>query len=99
MIRVKLPVHLRTLAQVEGDEVQIEVEGEVTPKAILDALEAQYPMLKGTIRDHGTGQRRAYLRFFACKEDLSHQPADTPLPEAVASGKEPFLILGAISGG
>lgn len=98
MIRVTLPVHLRTLAQAEA-EVQIEVEGEVTRRSILDALEARYPMLKGTIRDHNTGQRRAYLRFFACQEDWSHESADAPLPEAVASGEEPFLIIGAIAGG
>lgn len=98
MIRVKLPVHLRTLAQT-GAEVQVEVEGTATPRTIIDALEARYPMLKGTIRDHNTGQRRAYLRFFACQEDLSHMSADKPLPEAVAAGEEPFLIIGAISGG
>ena len=98
MIRVKLPVHLRTLAQT-GDEVQVEVQGAVTPNSIIGALEDQYPMLKGTIRDHNTGQRRAYLRFFACQEDWSHHSADDPVPAAVASGSEPFLIIGAISGG
>jgi molybdopterin synthase sulfur carrier subunit len=95
MIRVELPQHLRTLAHV-GREVQLEVEGPVTLCSVLDALEARYPMLRGTIRDHGTQQRRA---FFACEEDLSHQPPDSLLPEAVASGKEPFLIIGAIAGG
>ena len=98
MIRVELPQHLRTLAHV-GREVQIHVEGPVTQRSVLDAIEAEYPMLKGTIRDHGTQQRRAFLRFFACEEDLSHEPPDSPLPEAVASGKEPFLIVGAIAGG
>jgi hypothetical protein len=97
-IRVELPQHLRTLAHV-GREVQIQVEGPVTQRSVLDAIEAEYPMLKGTIRDHGTQQRRAFLRFFACEEDLSHEPPDSPLPEAVASGKEPFLIVGAIAGG
>jgi molybdopterin synthase sulfur carrier subunit len=97
-IRVELPQHLRTLAHV-GREVQIHVEGPVTQRSVLDAIEAEYPMLKGTIRDHGTQQRRAFLRFFACEEDLSHEPPDSPLPEAVASGKEPFLIVGAIAGG
>lgn len=98
MIRVLLPQHLRTLAHV-GVEVQLEVEPPVTTRSVLDALEARYPMLKGTIRDHGTQQRRAFLRFFACEEDLSHEPPDAPLPEAVSSGKEPFLIIGAIAGG
>ena len=98
MIRVELPQHLRTLAKV-GREVQLEVEGPVTQRAVLDALEARYPMLCGTIRDHVTQQRRAFLRFFACEQDLSHDPPDTPLPEPVASGKEPFLIIGAIAGG
>ena len=97
-IRVELPQHLRTLAHV-GREVQIHVEGPVTQRSVLDAIEAEYPMLKGTIRDHGNQQRRAFLRFFACEEDLSHEPPDSPLPEAVASGKEPFLIVGAIAGG
>jgi hypothetical protein len=98
VIRVELPQHLRTLAHV-GQEVQLEVEGPVTQRAVLDALEARYPMLRGTIRDHGTQQRRAFLRFFACEEDLSHELPDSPLPDAVASGKEPFLIVGAIAGG
>ena len=98
MIRVVLPHHLRTLAGVGGD-VELEVEGAVTQRSVLDALEARYPMLRGTIRDHGTLERRAFLRFFACEEDLSHEAADAPLPEAVASGKEPFVILGAIAGG
>ena len=98
MIRVMLPQHLRTLAHV-GAEVSIEVEGSVTQRSVLDALESAYPMLRGTIRDHGTQQRRPFLRFFACEEDLSHEPPDAPLPEAVASGKEPLLIIGAIAGG
>ena len=97
MIRVELPQHLRTLAHV-GREVEIEVDGAVTQRSVLDALEARYPMLRGTIRDHGTEQRRAFLRFFACEEDLSHEPPDSPLPAAVASGTEPFLIIGAIAG-
>ncbi len=98
MIRVILPQHLRTLART-GAEVQLEVEGPVTQRSVLDALEARYPMLRGTIRDHVTQQRRAFLRFFACEEDLSHEPPDAPLPDAVASGKEPLLIIGAIAGG
>jgi len=98
MIRVILPQHLRTLAQV-GSEVQLEVEGKVTQRSVLDALEARYPMLHGTIRDHVTQQRRPFLRFFACEEDLSHEPPDAPLPDAVASGAEPLFILGAIAGG
>jgi molybdopterin synthase sulfur carrier subunit len=98
MVRVVLPFHLRNLAHVEG-EVKLDVAAPVTPRSILDALEAQYPMLRGTIREHGTQQRRAFLRFFACEEDLSHQSPDTPLPDAVASGKEPFLVIGAIAGG
>jgi hypothetical protein len=98
MIRVVLPQHLRSLASV-GGEVQLEVEGQVTQRSVLDALEARYPMLCGTIRDHVTKQRRPFLRFFACEEDLSHDPPDTPLPEPVVSGKEPFLIIGAIAGG
>ena len=97
-IRVVLPQHLRTLAHV-GAEMQLEVVSPVTQRSVLDALEARYPMLRGTIRDHVTQQRRAFLRFFACEEDLSHELPDTPLPEAVASGKEPFLIIGAIAGG
>lgn len=98
MIRVELPQHLRTLAHV-GREVKLEVEGAVTQRSVLDALEARYPMLRGTIREHGTLQRRAFLRFFACQEDLSHELPDSPLPDAVVSGKEPFLIVGAIAGG
>lgn len=98
MIRVILPGHLRTLARVEG-EVELKVEGVVSQRTVLDALEARFPMLRGTIRDHVTQQRRPFLRFFACQEDLSHEPPDAPLPEAVAAGTEPFLILGAIAGG
>ena len=98
MIRVVLPYHLRTLARVEG-EVQLEVAGPVTQRSVLDALEARYPMLRGTIRDHVTLQRRPLLRFFACEQDLSHEPLDTPVPDAVATGAEPFVILGAIAGG
>jgi hypothetical protein len=98
MIRVVLPPHLRTLARLNGD-VELQVEGPVTQRSVLDALEARYPMLRGTIRDHTTGQRRPFLRFFACEEDLSHEPPDAPLPEAVASGEEPFWIIGAIAGG
>jgi sulfur-carrier protein len=98
MIRVQLPAHLRTLARVEG-EVTLEVEGAVTQRSVLDALEARYPMLRGTIREHETHKRRAYVRFFACEEDLSHESPDTPLPDAVASGREPFVVLGAIAGG
>jgi len=99
MIRVELPQHLRTLARVEGHEVTVEVEGPVTQRSILDALEARYPVLRGTIRDHVTQQRRPFLRFFACCEDYSHESPDAPLPEEVASGKEPFMIVGAIAGG
>jgi hypothetical protein len=98
MIRVELPAHLRTLASV-GREVRVEVRGEVTQRSVLDALERQYPMLRGTIRDHVTLERRAFLRFFACQEDLSHEAPDTALPAEVASGSEPFLIIGAIAGG
>jgi hypothetical protein len=98
MIRVVLPPHLRTLAQVRGD-LELEVANPVTQRSVLDTLEARYPMLRGTIRDHVTQQRRPFLRFFACEEDLSHQPPDAPLPDAVASGKEPLVILGAIAGG
>lgn len=98
MIRVALPYHLRTLAKVD-DEVQLEVTGQVTQRSVLDALEARYPMLRGTIRDHVTGQRRSFLRFFACGEDLSHEPPDAALPEAVATGAEVFLVVGAIAGG
>ncbi len=98
MIRVTLPAHLRTLAQVDG-EVELDVRGEVTLRAVLDALEARYPMLRGTIRDHSSGRRRAFIRFFACEQDLSHEPADTVLPAAVAAGDEPFLVVGAMAGG
>lgn len=98
MIRVLLPFHLRNLARVEG-EVELEVAGPVTQRTILDALEAKYPTLRGTIRDRDTGRRRALLRFFACEEDLSNDSPDTPLPDAVASGKEPLWIVGAIAGG
>ena len=98
MIRVTLPAHLRKLAQVEG-EVMLDVDGPVTQRSVLDALEVSYPMLRGTIRDHVTQKRRAFVRFFACGEDLSHEPAEAPLPDAVASGAEPFMIVGAIAGG
>jgi len=98
MIRVVLPPHLRTLAKVAGD-VELEVAAPVTLRAVLDTLEARYPMLRGTIREHATQQRRPFLRFFACEEDLSHEPPDTPLPEAVVSGAEPLFIIGAIAGG
>ena len=98
MIRGILPFHLRTLAHV-GSEVTLEVEGPVTQRSVLDAIEARYPMLRGTIRDQVTQQRRSFLRFFACEEDLSHEPPDAPLPDAIASGKEPFIIIGAIAGG
>jgi molybdopterin synthase sulfur carrier subunit len=98
MIRVVLPAHLRTLAKAHG-EVELEIQGPVTQRSVLDALEARFPMLSGTIRDHVTQQRRPFLRFFACEEDLSHQLPDAPLPEAVASGAEPLLIIGAIAGG
>ena len=98
MIRVVLPAHLRTLARVDG-EVQLEVEGQVTQRSVIDALEAKYPTLRGAIRDHVTLQRRPFVRFFACEEDLSHEPVDAALPEAVATGAEPFLVVGAIAGG
>jgi hypothetical protein len=98
MIRVELPYHLRTLAQVSGP-VTLEVEAPVTLRRVLDALEERYPVLRGTIRDHDTQQRRAFLRFFACEEDLSHEPVDQPLPEAVATGNEPLIVVGAIAGG
>ena len=98
MIRVVLPHHLRNLARV-GDEVEIEVEGTATQRSVLDAIEATYPVLRGTIRDRLSLQRRPFLRFFACEQDLSHEPPDDPLPEAVAAGKEPFLIVGAMAGG
>jgi molybdopterin converting factor small subunit len=98
MIRVVLPAHLRTLADVDG-EVELDIEGQATPRVVLDALEARYPMLRGTIRDHETQKRRAFLRFFGCGEDLSHEPPDAPLPDAIAVGAEPFLIVGAMAGG
>jgi molybdopterin synthase sulfur carrier subunit len=98
VIRIELPQHLRTLAHV-GREVELDVEGAVTQRSVLDALEARYPMLRGTIRDQVTQQRRAFLRFFACQEDLSHELPDAPLPDAVAAGREPLLIVGAIAGG
>jgi molybdopterin synthase sulfur carrier subunit len=98
MIRVELPAHLRTLAGVSG-EVTLEVEGQVTQRTVLDALEARYPVLQGAIRDHVTRKRRPFLRFFACQEDLSHNSPDAPLPDEVAAGREPFLIIGAIAGG
>jgi molybdopterin synthase sulfur carrier subunit len=98
MIRVVLPAHLRILAKVTG-EVELEIAGPVTQRSILDALEVRYPPLRGTLRDYGTQKRRPFVRFFACEEDLSHESPDAPLPEAVASGKEPFLVVGAIAGG
>jgi molybdopterin converting factor small subunit len=98
MIRVVLPAHLRTLAHVDG-EVLLAVAGQATQRAVLDALEARYPMLQGTIRDHVTHQRRAFVRFFACEQDLSHDAPDAPLPEAVSRGAEPFLVVGAMAGG
>jgi len=98
MIRVVLPPHLKTLAKVDG-EVALEITGPVTQRSVLDALEERYPMLRGTIRDHVTKQRRPFLRFFACAEDLSHESPDAPLPEAVVSGAEPFMVIGAIAGG
>ena len=98
MIRVELPHHLRTLAKVSG-EVQLDVPGPLTRAAVLDALEARYPVLRGTIRDHVTHERRAFIRFFACSQDLSHDPPDTPLPAPVVDGAEPFIVLGAIAGG
>jgi sulfur-carrier protein len=98
MIRVVIPAHLRTLAHVDG-EVKLEVEGAVTIRSVLDELEARYPMLRGTIRDHLTKERRAFLRYFACEEDLSLESPDTPLPEEVVKGKEPFMVIGAIAGG
>jgi hypothetical protein len=98
MIRVALPAHLRTLARVDR-EVELQVEGPITQRSVLDALEARYPMLCGTMRDHVTHQRRAFVRFFACGEDLSHESPDAPLPDAVATGAEPFLVVGAIAGG
>jgi molybdopterin converting factor small subunit len=98
MIRVVLPAHLRSLARVE-DEVRLDLDGQATLCSVLDALEARYPMLRGTIRDHVTHKRRSFVRFFACEEDLSHEPPDTLLPEAVATGAEPFLVVGAMAGG
>lgn len=98
MIRIVLPYHLRTLAKV-GAEVELEVEGDVTQRSVLDALEARYPMLRGTIRDQSTQQRRPFVRFFACEEDLSHESPDAPLPEAIAKGTEPLLVVGAVAGG
>lgn len=98
MIRVVLPAHLRTLARVDG-EVALRIDGPVTQRSVLDALEARYPMLRGTVRDHVTLKRRAFVRFFACEQDLSHESTDAPLPEAVATGTEPFLIVGAMAGG
>ena len=98
MIRVTLPAHLRALARIDG-EVQLPVNGPVTQRSVLDALEASYPVLRGTIRDHHNGRRRPFVRFFACEQDLSHEQPDTPLPEAVAAGAEPFLIVGAMAGG
>jgi len=98
MIRIVLPAHLRTLAQV-GDEVTLDVEGQATQRSVLDALEASYPMLRGTIRDHVTHQRRPFVRFFACEQDLSHELPDAPLLDAVATGAEPFLVVGAMAGG
>lgn len=98
MIRIVLPYHLQTLARL-GAEVQLKVEGQATQRALLDALEARYPVLRGTIRDHGTNRRRPFLRFFACEQDLSHEAPDAPLPAAVTAGVEPFLIVGAIAGG
>lgn len=98
MVRVILPLHLRTLARVDG-EVEIAVEGAPTQRTILDALEARYPMLRGTIREHATQQRRAFLRFFACNEDVSHESPDAPLPSPIAIGAEPFMVVGAIAGG
>lgn len=98
MIRVVLPAHLRTLARV-GGEVKLAVRGPVTQRSVLDALETDYPMLRGTIRDHVTRERRAFVRFFACERDLSHEPPDAPLPDAVVRGEEPFLVVGAMAGG
>ncbi|GDY28444.1 MoaD/ThiS family protein [Gandjariella thermophila] len=98
MIRVVLPAHLRTLAHVDG-EVRLEVSGPATQRLVIDTLEARYPMLRGTMRDPATGRRRAFVRFFACEQDLSHEPPDAPLPDAVASGAEPFLVVGAMAGG
>jgi len=98
MVRVQLPFHLRTLAAIDS-EIELDVPGKVTQRSVLDALEAQYPVLRGTIRDHGSDQRRPWLRFFACEQDLSHEPPDAALPDAVETGAEPLLIVGAIAGG
>jgi molybdopterin synthase sulfur carrier subunit len=98
MIRVVLPAHLRTIAHVNG-EVTLDVEGEITQRSVLDVLEADYPMLRGTIRDQSTHKRRAFVRFFACEEDVSHEPPDAPLPQQVAKGREPFMVVGAMAGG
>jgi hypothetical protein len=98
VIRVVLPAHLRTLARIDG-VVELDVAGQVSQRSVLDALEARFPMLRGTIRDHDGGRRRAFIRFFACEQDLSHEPPDAPLPEAVATGAEPYLIVGAMAGG
>ncbi|MDQ1584989.1 MAG: sulfur-carrier protein [Actinomycetota bacterium] len=98
MIRVVLPAHLRTIARIDG-EVQLDVAGQVTQRAVLDALEAEFPKLRGTIRDQGTQQRRAFVRFFACEQDVSHDSPDEPLPDAVANGTEPFMVIGAMAGG
>ena len=98
MIRVVLPAHLRTIAHIDG-EVELAVDGDITQRAVLDALEDRYPKLRGTIRDQSTQQRRAFVRFFACEEDLSHEPPDAPLPDAVAKGSEPFMVIGAMAGG
>ncbi|GHF25557.1 hypothetical protein GCM10017786_69670 [Amycolatopsis deserti] len=98
MIRVHLPAHLRTIAHIDG-EVELDLDGTVTQRAVLDALEERYPVLRGTIREHGTGKRRAFVRFFACEQDLSHEEPDAPLPAAVVAGTEPFLVMGAMAGG
>ncbi|OXM65139.1 MULTISPECIES: MoaD/ThiS family protein [Amycolatopsis] len=98
MIRVHLPAHLRTIAHIDG-EVELDLDGTVTQRAVLDALEERYPMLRGTIREHGTGKRRAFVRFFACEQDLSHEEPDAPLPAPVVAGTEPFLVMGAMAGG
>ncbi|MDQ4027407.1 MAG: MoaD/ThiS family protein [Actinomycetota bacterium] len=98
MIRLVLPAHLRTLARIDG-EVKLQIEGDVTQRSVIDALEDQYPVLRGTIRDHDTQRRRAFVRFFACGEDVSHEPPDVPLPDAVAAGDEPFMVVGAMAGG
>lgn len=99
MIRVTLPAHLRTLARIDAGEVCLEIDGVITQRAVLDALEARYPTLQGTLRDHDTHKRRAFIRFFACEQDLSHESPDDPLPDAVVAGTEPFLIVGAMAGG